>query len=34
MSYNFSVSNGLCQGGFRSPYLVCVYVDDFGNKLN
>ena len=33
MSNNFSVTNGVCQGGSLSPFL-CVYMDDLSNKLN
>ena len=34
MSNNFSVTNGVRQGGILSPYLFCVYMDDLSNKLN
>ena len=34
MSNNFSVTNGVPQGGIISPYFVCVYMDDLCNKLN
>ena len=34
MSNNFFVTNRVCQGGILSPYLFCVCMDDFGNKLN
>ena len=34
MSNNFSVTNGVHQGGLLSPYLFCVYMDDLSNKLH
>ena len=36
ISNNFSVTNGVRQGGILSPFCVCVcvYMDDLSNKLN
>ena len=34
MSNNFSVTNGVRQGGILSPCVCCVYMDDLSNKLN